>query len=81
MERIEMTGRQVLENLRQMFEDGDLESRNFSQCPNCLDTGFERVRYCQPNGKWYEGVIKAVHCCNYWSRRLQNDIGQGRKQL
>lgn len=50
-----------------------------AMCTTCLDTGFTYHRECRPNGKWYDGVVKSTECCNYWPRRLQNDIGQGRK--
>ncbi len=81
MERIEQTGQSVIDNLRQMFENGDLKAYSVMQCKNCEDTGFEYTKECRPNGTWYTSVIKNDHCCNYWTRRLKNDVGQGRKQL
>lgn len=52
-----------------------------TNCHVCLDTGFTYHRECRPNGRWYDGVKKSTTCCKYWTRRLQNDVGQGRKQL
>lgn len=43
MERIEQTGQSVIDNLRQMFENGDLKAYSVIQCKNCMEEA----------GKWF----------------------------
>lgn len=44
------------------------------ECPVCFSSGFERVRRCSPEGRWYEAVNKITTCCNYWTKRLSEIV-------